>query len=117
MPKLTEEEKELRQELKNKYYNSVLKYGGRVGAFATFTGFRQWAMEHGYQPGCELRRYDSEEDFTPDNCYFRMPPDPRPFYGEEKEDWLRRWNRAVNPLRIRAGLPPFPDPVAGEEHT
>lgn len=116
MPKLTEEEKAIRQELMTKYINAI--HGpDKVGQFANFTGFRRWAMAHGFQPGSELRRRDTEEDFTPENCYFAEPCKQPPFYGETKTDFIRRWNRAVNPLRVAVGLEPFADPAEEEKET
>lgn len=109
MPKLTEEEKAIRQELLKKYTNAIRGHD-KKGQFANFTGFRLWAMTNGYEPGSELRRRDTEEDFTPENCYFAKPCDQPPFHGAARTDFIRRWNRAVNPFRRAAGLESFPDP-------
>lgn len=112
MPKLTEAEKSIRQELLNKYRNHIIKGGVKVGEFSTFTGFRKWAMANGFQPGSDLRRHDTEDDFTPENCYFAPHVAVCPFSVAWQRDFIRRWNAAVNPLRRLAGLRPFPDPAA-----
>lgn len=102
-----------RNELLYKYCN--IKKKDRVGVFATFRSFEQWAMEAGYKPGDTLMRHNKEMPHSPENCYFVENRNADPFLGPSRDDWIRRWNRAVNPLRVAAGLEPFPDPVANTE--
>lgn len=116
MPRLTEEKQAIRRELSKKYTNAI-RGKDKSGQFANFTGFCIWAMANGFQPGSELRRRDTEEDFTPENCYFAVYEDRVPFTKAEQEKFIRRWNRAVNPLRVAAGLKPFADPEIDEKET
>lgn len=102
------EEQYVRNELLQKYCNSSKK--SRVGVFATFEGFYQWAMSNGYKPGTTINRRDTTKPISPENCYLVESQELEPFSGEAREDFIRRWNRAVNPLRKLHGLPPLPDP-------
>lgn len=108
------EEEIIRKELLSKY-KSTIRAKDRVGEWSTFEGFYKWAIEAGYQQGRTMNRRDTREGHNPENCFFIMPPYVAPFQGDEYTDWIRRWNRAVNPLRVAAGLKPFPDPVADVE--
>ena len=35
-----------------------------------FSKFAEWALENGFETKLQLKRYDSREEYTPDNCYF-----------------------------------------------
>lgn len=102
---------DIKHELRRKYDNAFQR--GGVNGFFNFGTFYRWAIAQGFTPGDTLRRKDAKKPFNPENCYFVKSEIQPPFYGAEKDDFIRRWNRAVNPFRRAAGMPPFPDP--GEE--
>lgn len=107
------EDQYIRNELLCKYCNSPKK--DRVGEFATFEGFYQWAMRNGYESGKTMLRRDSEKPVSPENCYFVEGERKEPFSGEERIDWNRRWTATVNRIRKAWGMPLLPDPVTEEK--
>jgi hypothetical protein len=32
--------------------------------------FKEWSLDHGYEPGADIYRYDQDAGFSPDNCYW-----------------------------------------------
>lgn len=100
----------IRKELRKKYNNKIVRAG--QNGFENFSNFYAWAMENEYFSGATLRRCDTGQPYSPDNCYFSKPVDQPTFYGVEREDFIRRWNRSVNPFRKAAGLEPFAEEVA-----
>lgn len=102
------EEDWIRNELLRKYCGLHKK--DRVGAFATFEGFSQWAMGAGFLPGSNMLRYDTSKPISPENSYFAESPWVAPFHGKEKDEFICRWHKTINVIRKHFGLPPLPAP-------
>lgn len=39
----------------------------------TYQEFKKWALKTGYKPGCRLYRRDANNNFGPENCYWKKP--------------------------------------------
>jgi hypothetical protein len=69
--------------------------------FKTFTGFRAWAIEAGFEnKGEYLRRHDERLPYSPENCYW--------YNIGESTDAVRakQWNDTVNRIRKAYGMRP-----------
>jgi len=77
-------------------------YGGRgitvcLAWQMEYAAFRRWALDHGYQDGLRIERFDRAGDFTPENCFFTDEPPLTSrsrimtLYGESKT--LAEWAR------------------------
>lgn len=98
-------------------YKRTIPPQARTGVWGTVEGFVHWAVtEGGYQRGAMLLRRVNSQEHSPGNSYF-SPPTTSGQSGSRgsREEFIRAWNRAVNPLRIFMGLPPFPDPEEESE--
>lgn len=77
--------------------------------FETFPGFYDWAMQNGYTIGAKLFRYNPDEPFGPDNCFWvakgngeRAQTYPHREFLREKE-----WDKVVNRIRKHYGMEPI----------
>ena len=69
-----------------------------------FPTFYEWAMSDGYDAGEWLRRFDKNEPFSPDNCFW--------YSVKEEKDHIppelgAKWNKTVNRIRKYYGMPPL----------
>lgn len=65
--------------------------------------FFGWAMDNGYSTfGCTIKRIDNSKVYSPDNCYF-IAEIEKPVVQE----FVNRWNTAVNRIRQHYGMEPF----------
>lgn len=77
-------------------------------AWDDYREFYGWGMSNGYEVGSKLHRLDDAKPYSPDNCEWRLM-DSRPFKGEEKQEFIDRWNNAVNRIRLHFGMKPLAD--------
>ena len=76
--------------------------------FPTFLEFYTWSMANGFTFETRLERIDPTKPFTPDNLMWVIPEQKnRSLSANEQYDFVDRWNKAVNRLRIHFGLEPF----------
>ena len=67
-----------------------------------FSKFAEWALNNGYKIDLLLKRYDSREDYSPENCYFHETTNQYILDA----DWKKRWDKAVNRIREYYGMEP-----------
>ena len=76
--------------------------------FPTFQAFYDWSMENGFMYGAKLEIKDYSKPLTPDNCRWVMPAiKTTKITVEDKNDFVDRWNKTVNRIRVHYGLEPF----------
>lgn len=109
--------KEQRREALMDKYRKTLGPQERTGIWETFEGFYSWAMDNDYQLGDMIFKKKRSLPYSPDNCGFcHVKREPAAeLGGKNYMERVRAWNRAVNPLRIAAGLEPFADPWEEEK--
>lgn len=76
--------------------------------FTTFEPFYRWSMKNGYSIGAHLVLIDSTKPYGPDNCEWIGITDYSILRGEEREDFCKKWNVAVNRIRKHFGMKPLP---------
>ena len=77
--------------------------------FVEFPGFYKWAMENEYTVGAKLCRYEEDEPFSPDNCFW-VPREEwvnKPVVTERNPKWEREWDEVVNRIREHYGMEPI----------
>ena len=77
--------------------------------FETFPGFYNWAMDNGYTIGARLFRYDPDDPFNPDNCFWGAKGEKSGQGKLLKRDFLRekQWDDFVNRIRRYYGMEPI----------
>lgn len=80
-----------------------------VPDFDRFLAFYGWAMASGFVPGMRLQRLEVDKPHSPANCRFITLPAPEQNAADKKREC--EWNKAVNRIRVRYGLEPFPEEV------
>ena len=80
--------------------------------FEEFPGFYRWAMKNGYTVGAKLLKYDLNEPYTPDNCFW-IPHSERvenPTVPPLDHEWTKKWDETVNRIRLHYGMEPIHSP-------
>ena len=77
--------------------------------FEEFPGFYHWAMENGYTVGARLLKYDLDEPYTPDNCFWLAREDWKIGDAEEQRNRAmeQKWDATVNRIRLHFGMEPI----------
>lgn len=90
--------------LHHRYFSENKKYRE---AFPTFQEFYDWSMKNGFFNGAKLARRDPSKPYTPDNCYWKPPQEKNAFHGDDQKEFIEKWNKAVNRIRVHFGLKPL----------
>lgn len=77
--------------------------------FETFPGFYEWSMQNGYTIGARLFRYDPDEPFNPDNCFWEPTKGKIVNQKYVCRDFPRekQWDDVVNRIRQHYGMEPI----------
>jgi hypothetical protein len=77
--------------------------------FKEFPDFHNWAMQNGYTIGAKLFRYDQDEPFSPDNCFWgaRSEKSGEQFYPHRYPEREKQWDEVVNRIRRHYGMEPI----------
>lgn len=86
--------------------------------FEQFTDFYYWAIANGYTDRARLYRYDREEPYSPENCFWVPVGDvagtKEPQKNGEQSNiyyldstWMRKWDETVNRIRLHYGMEPI----------
>ena len=76
--------------------------------FPTFQQFYDWSMANGFVCGAKLERMNYSEPLTPDKFIWIIPEATMTKITDaDKNDFIDRWNKTVNRIRIHFGLAPF----------
>lgn len=77
--------------------------------FEEFPGFYKWAMSNGYTIGAKLFRYDPDEPFSPENCFWGSSGDSEVCEKLIARDQTleQKWDEAVNRIRLYFGMEPI----------
>ena len=77
--------------------------------FKTFPGFYEWAMANGYTLGARLFKYDPEDPFSPDNCFWGAKSKKAGDQAYTYRDFVRekQWDDVVNRIRQHYGMEPI----------
>ena len=78
-------------------------------AFEKFDDFYHWSMKNDYTVGAKLIKYDPDEPYGPDNCFWiprsewaaNQTPTPR------NRAWENSWDETVNRIREHYGMEPI----------
>lgn len=78
--------------------------------FEEFIDFYNWSMLNGYTLGARLFRYDTDEPYSPDNCFWVAKGEraieqgypPHRYPTREKQ-----WDEVVNRIRLHYGMAPI----------
>lgn len=77
-------------------------------AFNEYNDFFWWAIENGYGKGKELYRLDEEKPYSPDNCGWRQIDYNTARANFNEKEFVEKWNKAVNRIRLHYGMDPLP---------
>lgn len=77
--------------------------------FAAYPDFFKWAMANGYTVGAKLFRYEEDEPYNPENCFWVARSE---WVGEDAEfnrnlAREREWDNTVNRIRLHYGMEPI----------
>ena len=76
--------------------------------FPTFQQFYDWSMANGFVCGAKFECKDYSEPLTPDKFQWIIPTAKMTkITVEDKNDFIDRWNKTVNRIRVHYGLEPF----------
>lgn len=78
--------------------------------FKDFMKFYKWAMKSGFRYGLTLRRYDNDEPYGPDNCYWVDIGAKHADSYKRRADVstsIERFNDTVNKIRKACGMEPL----------
>lgn len=77
--------------------------------FEDFNKFFKWSMKHGYQQGAQLILINEAKPYGPKNCEWRKVQQKTqlPLRGEEQQEFVKKWNKAVNRIRKHYGMKPL----------
>ena len=77
--------------------------------FMEFPDFFNWAMANGYTVGAKLFRYDAEDPFSPENCFWVSRSDCANGATSPPRDreWEQKWDETVNRIRVHYGIKPL----------
>lgn len=76
--------------------------------FDNFLDFYNWSMANGFAIGAKLVRWDVEKPYTPDNCRWVLSENKKiKVTIAERDEFVARWNKSVNRIRVHYGLQPF----------
>lgn len=67
--------------------------------------FYEWAMNSWCEFGYQLRRYNENEPYSPNNCYWYRSDKTHPDYIPK--EFCKSWNETVNRVRVACGMDPF----------
>ena len=93
------------------HWKNKVHRGTDCPEFLTFIGFYNWAMENGYTVGARLCRYDRDEPFSPDNCFW-VQSGEREYTREytrmsTHKELEKQWDDTVNRIRLHYGMEPL----------
>lgn len=74
----------------------------RCKEWGDFSKFAEWALSNGFTKDLQIKRYDNEGEYSPDNCYLYESPNEYILQA----DWCKKWNETVNRIRAHYGLEP-----------
>lgn len=80
--------------------------------FESFDDFYNWSIESGWEYGKKLRRLNSNEGYSRDNCIWMDAEKARRYDSRDDLDIIR-WNDTVT--RIRENLKNLPPPAPTKE--
>lgn len=105
----------------NSEYNAIYYvYSGLKGQkfpieFEDFNDFYKWSKESGWDYGKKLRRLNTSEGYSRDNCVW-MDAEKARRYDSRDDLAIMRWNDTVT--RIRENLKNLPPPMpVNQQHT
>lgn len=84
-----------------------LRSSGYRHDFAQFFDFFEWSLVHGYEAGAKLVRIDESKPHGPHNSQWIPPKNEAPSFRPEDKEWISKWNKAVNRIRVHFGMEPF----------
>lgn len=90
-------------------YWRKIRVKGVCPEFVEFPGFYKWAMENEYTVGAKLFRYEEDEPFSPDNCFW-VPHEEwvnKPVETERHPKREQEWDEVVNRIREHYGMDPI----------
>ena len=77
--------------------------------FEAFPGFYFWAMKNKYTIGAKLFKYEPDEPYAPDNCFW-VPQSERieiPTARPLDREMAKKWDETVNRIRLHYGMEPI----------
>ena len=80
--------------------------------FGKFPDFHNWAMQNGYTLGARLFRYDPDEPYNPDNCFWvaKGGSAKEQTYTHRDAEREKEWDEVVNRIRLHYGMEPIHSP-------
>lgn len=81
------------------------KKGGLCEEWEDFNAFCLWALNNGFECGKTLTRKDASKPYAPDNCLWCDEYCSNK--GVDKTEWVKKWNKTVNRIRVAYGMEPF----------
>lgn len=96
-------------------YWKKARYDTDSEEFVNFPGFYKWATQNGYTLGAKLFRYDTDEPYNPDNCFWVARSEwvgatqtVRQEYVDTRDRlWMKKWDDTVNRIRLHYGMEPI----------
>lgn len=75
-------------------------------AFKDFMTFYKWSMKNGFRYGLALRRYDNDEPYSPDKCYWAEFGSKHTFNHGIRTS-IKKYDDTVNKIRKACGMEPL----------
>ena len=86
-------------------WSDMKRKAGRCEEWDDFNAFCVWAFDQGFIRGAFVRRRDKHGLYTPENCY--LITGKKIGHNIDPEDFINRWNKTVNRIRIAYGMEPL----------
>lgn len=89
-------------------WGRIHKSGSCSEEFMNFMDFYNWAIKVGYKPCQTILRYDSDEPYGPENCFFTDTSEKQSYLSDSGiRASIERFDATVAKIRKACGMEPL----------